>query len=373
MSNFDFIIVGAGSAGCVLANRLTASGEHTVLLLEAGGSDNRFWVKVPLGYGRMLFDKAVNWMYFTEPQAGLNDREIYWPRGKVLGGSSSINALVYIRGQRQDFDDWRDAGNPGWGYEDVLPYFKKMETRLFGDKEYRGENGPLHISDVRRDMHPLVESFLEAGDQYGFKQNSDFNGEHFEGVGRYHLTTKDGMRMSTARAYLNPAKKRKNLTIQTKAMVTRVLFEGKKAIGVEFEVKGKKHKVFCNKEVILSGGAVNSPQLLQLSGVGPAALLTDKGVDVVIDQPNVGQNLQDHIGLDYVFTSKVKTLNDKLNPWYGKLWEGMKYVFARRGALSLSVNQAGGFIKSSPDQVNPNVQLYFWPFSYTRPQPDLDR
>ncbi|MGB0844968.1 MAG: GMC family oxidoreductase, partial [Alphaproteobacteria bacterium] len=314
----------------------------------------------------MLYDKSINWMYHTEPQPQLNDRQIFWPRGKVLGGSSSINALVYIRGQRKDFDDWRDAGNPGWGYDDVLPYFKKMETRTFGDEDYRGENGPLHVSDVSADMHPLNQRFLAAGKQYGFPETKDFNGKQFEGVGPYHLTTKSGLRMSTARAYLNPAKKRPNLKIQTHALATKIVFDGTKAVGVEYEVKGKKHVTYASREVVLSGGAVNSPQLLQLSGVGPAKLLKEKGIDVVLDQPNVGQHMQDHIALDYVYTCKVKTLNDQLNTWYGKLWQGMKFVFARRGTLSMSINQTGGFIKTSAQRAVPNIQMYFWPFSYTK-------
>lgn len=366
MQKFDYIIVGAGSAGCVLANRLTANGQHSVLVLEAGGSDKRFWIQVPIGYGKTYYQKAVNWMYQTEPVSGLKDRASYWPRGKVLGGSSSINAMVWVRGHAKDFDDWAARGNPGWSYQDVLPYFKKSETNPSGEVGYRGENGPVYINDTRQDIHPLCHTFLLAGEQLGEKRNHDLNGSSQEGVGLFQINTKNGMRMSTAKAYLHPALKRSNLTLISKAHVSRVLFDGKNAIGVEYLLNGKKEQVLADKEVILSGGAINSPQLLQLSGVGPEEVLEPLDIEVVHNSPAVGRNLQDHLGMDYLYTSTKPTLNDELHPWWGKLLAGVKYVLTRRGPLSLSINQAGGFIKTSPELEQPDIQLYFSPVSYTR-------
>lgn len=363
----DYIIVGAGSAGCVLANRLSADSNHLVTLLEAGGDDRyQFWVQMPMGYGKTYYQKAVNWMYETVPQAGLNGRSSYWPRGKVLGGSGSINAMVYIRGHRKDYDDWAAAGNPGWSYDDLLPYFRRNETAQTGGNHYRGSDGPVHISDVSEDLHPTCQQFIQAGVSMGLKHSTDFNAEEQDGIGVYQINTKNGLRMSAARAYLNPARKRKNLTITTKAHVTRILFEGKKAVGVEYEKAGKTHQVYARKEVILCGGAVNSPQLLMLSGIGPAAELQKHGIEVLQDSPAVGQHLQDHLGMDYLYKCNVPTLNDELYPWYGKLWVGLKYVLFRRGPLRLSVNQGGGFIRTRPGLEQPDIQLYFSPLSYTR-------
>ncbi len=366
MDSFDYIIVGAGSAGCVLANRLSESGRYSVLVLEAGGSDKRFWIQVPMGYGKTYYQKAVNWMYMAEADEGTNNRKSYWPRGKVLGGSSSINAMVYIRGHRRDYDRWAELGNPGWGYEDVLPYFKKSEENQLGASTYRGGEGPMFVSDVSRDLHPLCHNFIKAGEQLGETYNPDFNGAEQEGVGLYQTTTRAGFRQSTSKAFLHPALKRKNTKLITYAHVSRVLFEEKKAVGVEYVRKGKTCQVLANKEVILSGGAINSPQLLQLSGVGPDALLKSHNIPLVHESPAVGQNLQDHLGMDYLYTTRKPTLNDELHSWWGKLWAGMKYVFARRGPLGLSINQGGGFVKTQTDFEQPNIQLYFSPLSYTR-------
>ena len=266
-SQFDYIIVGAGSAGCVLANRLTENGKYSVLVLEAGCSDNRFWIKTPIGYGKAFYDPTVNWMYTTEPDPGINNQCSYWPRGKILGGSSSINAMVYIRGQAADFDDWQDLGNAGWGWQDVLPYFKKSETYSEGGNDYRGDSGPLYVNNVSAEYHPLCHTFISAAKQHGFKYNADFNGESQEGVGFYQINTKNGKRMSSAMAYLKPAARRANCHIETHAHVLRILFENKSAIGVEFSQRGKTRIAKANREVILSAGAINSPQLLQLSGV----------------------------------------------------------------------------------------------------------
>jgi len=361
MSPYDFIIVGAGSAGCVLANRLTQSGRHRVLLLEAGGSDRRLWTRIPIGYGRTFFDKRVNWMYMTQADERLARPADFWPRGKVLGGSSSINAMVYIRGQAEDFDDWEALGNPGWGWRDVQPYFEKFDNG--------GSGGELNITDISNQAHPLCGTFLQAGKEAGIPFNPDFNGETQEGVGIYKITTRKGFRESSATAFLRPAMKRPNLKVETHAHVTRVLFEGTKAIGVQYRKNASLHHVFAARETILSGGAINSPQVLQLSGVGPASLLKSHGIDIISEAPAVGQNLQDHLAVNNYYLSRKPTLNDELYPLTGKIWAGMKYVLQRRGPLSLSVNQGGGFVRTNPHMTRPDIQVYFSPVSYTTAPP----
>ena len=365
MTEFDYIIVGAGSAGCVLANRLSATGQDQVLVLEAGGSDRSPLIQVPLGYGLTFADPKFNWGYHTEPDSALNGRSSYWPRGKVLGGSSSLNAMVYIRGQEGDYNGWRDAGNPGWGWSDVLPYFKKSENHVFGANEHHGNSGELTISDFADQVHPLCDKFLAAGKSLGYALTDDFNGEQKEGFGLWQMTIRNGVRASSSNAFLRPAMKRNNLKVITKAHVTRVLIEGKRTFGVEAQVGGKTMTFTVRKEVILSGGAINSPQILQLSGIGDGTLLAEVGVPLVHHLPRVGQGLQDHLCVSYFFKSKVPTLNDTLGPWYGKLWAGMRYLLTRRGPLSMSVNQAGAFVKSREGLDRPNMHLYFNPISYT--------
>ena len=366
---FDFVIVGAGSAGCVLGDRLSASGKHTVLLLEAGGSDRRFYIQMPLGYGKTFFDPSVNWMYRTEPDPGMDGNADFWPRGKVLGGSSSINALVYVRGQRQDFDRWRAAGNPGWGYDDVLPLFKAMEDNDFGADDYHGAGGPLHVTDIRKEVHPLCGAFFKAGEQAGLKRNPDFNGTVQEGVGHFQINTRNGKRCSAADAFLRPALGRANLSLITQALVSKVSFVGKRATGVEYVKGGQTHRVKARREVILCGGSVNTPQLLQLSGVGPAALLKEHEIAVIDDNPNVGQNLSDHQGINYTYEAHVPTMNQMLRPWWGKLWAGMQYLAFKSGPLSISMNHAGGFFRTSEKHKTPNMQLYFQAFSTLKPKP----
>jgi len=365
MSDYDYIIVGAGSAGCVLANRLSKDPLNRVLLLEAGGSDRRFYIQMPIGYGKTYHQKAVNWMYMTEPSPDAGNRPSYWPRGKVLGGSSSINAMVYVRGNPKDFDDWYEAGNPGWSFDELLPYFKRMETWQHGGDYYRGGDGPLKVSDVSSQLHPLCKNFISAAKEIGFSFNKDMNGASQEGVGNYQITTHNGQRISTSKAYLRPVMSRKNLTVIMNAHVTRILFEGKRASGVEYKKSGNLNQVNAKREVVLSSGAVNSPQLLQLSGVGPESVLKEANVSVVHHSPAVGKNLQDHLGVSYFYKSKVRTLNDQLRPWWGKLLQGMRYILTRTGPLSLSINQSGGFVRTRDGLKAPNIQLYFSPVSYS--------
>ncbi len=366
MKEFDFIIVGGGSAGCVLASRLTESGQHSALLLEAGGTDQRFWLKVPIGYGKSFYNPEVNWMYRTVPDPGLGGREGYWPRGKVLGGSGSINAMVFIRGQPGDFDAWEALGNPGWGWDAVLPWFKKIEDSDHGPSVWRGSAGPLPVQDVSRSLHPLCQSYLQAGVEVGLQINKDLNGESCEGVGTYQITTRSGQRASASTAWLRPASKRSNLRIETGAHATRILFEGRRAVGVRYLQGGETREVRAGREVILCGGAVNSPQLLLLSGVGPAAQLQRFGISVHADSPAVGQHLQDHLCIDHLYRSRVPTLNDELGPWQSKLWAGLRYLALRSGPLALSVNQGGGFVRSRAGLAGPNLQLYFSPLSYLK-------
>ena len=365
MNVYDYIIVGAGSAGCVLANRLSANGQHRVLLLEAGPSDWSPWIHVPVGYGLTHNDPSVNWMYQTEGDAGLGGRPTFWPRGKVLGGSSSINAMVYMRGHRGDFDDWAAAGNPGWSYEDVLPYFMRSEDNARGADAYHGVGGPMHVSDVGAQAHPICNNFLEACAAAGFAPTPDFNGAQMEGTGLWQMTIKDGRRVSSATAFLDPARGRPNLRIETHAHVTRVLFEGNRACGVEFVQSGKQQQVRAAREVVLSGGAINSPQLLQLSGIGQGTLLQRLGIPVLVDAPMVGQGLQDHVAVCHFYNSKVPTLNQKLYPLLGKVTAALQYALNRRGPLGMSVNQAGAFVRSRPGLDRPNMHVYFNPMSYT--------
>ncbi len=367
MAETDYIIVGAGSAGCVLANRLSESGKHRVTLIEAGGSDRRFFVQLPLGYGKLFYDPSVNWMYQTEPDPGLNGQRDHWPRGKLLGGSSSINAMVWIRGHRADYEEW-GAGNPGWGWEECLAAYKAIEDSEAGADAYRGKGGPLYISQNRKGLHWLVEDYIKACGQAGLPYNPDFNGAEQEGAGTYQMTIKHARRNSTARAFLRPAMKRENLRVITGAQVTRVIFEGKRAVGVEYLQGGQVQELRCNGEVILSGGAINSPQLLQLSGVGPGALLQGLGIGVVEANANVGEHLNDHQGINYTWRMKVPTYNDILRPWWGKLLVGMQYFLTGGGPLSKSINHGGGFFRTSADLTRPNMQLYFQAFSTLMPK-----
>jgi choline dehydrogenase len=356
-AEFDFVVVGAGSAGCVLANRLTASGRHSVLLLEAGGEDDDRWIHIPLGYGKHFSNPKVNWLYAADADEKTGSRAIAQPRGKVLGGTSSINGTVYVRGQHEDYDEWRDLGNEGWGYADVLPYFKKAEDNERGANEYHGVGGPLCVSDVA-DTHPLCESFFAAAEQCGYERNPDCNGAKQAGFGYNQVTQRRGRRCSTSVGYLRPARSRPNLTVATNAHATRILFSGKRAVGIEYLSNGSRTSVYARGEVILAAGAFNSPQLMQLSGLGPASLLRDLGIPLVADMPGVGGNLQDHYNGKLVFeSSEAFTLNDVVSSPLRKVREGLRYFFFRRGFLTMAASTATGFVATDSSSSRPDVQI----------------
>ena len=360
LTTFDYVIVGAGSAGCVLANRLTADGRSTVLLLEAGPRDKDFWIHVPLGYGKLFARTDVNWAYQSEPEAALNGRRVFTPRGKVLGGSSSINGLVHIRGQREDYDGW---GVRGWGFDDLLPYFKKSEDHVHGANEWHGAGGPLAVSDLP-DRHELCDAFIGSAMALGIPRNDDFNGATQEGTGYYQTTARNGRRCSTAVGYLRPAQRRSNLRVEVEALATRVLFEGRRATGVAYEAGGAKHEVRAAREVILAAGTINTPQLLQLSGVGPRALLERHGIPLVHDAPGVGEDLQDHFYCRTFWRcTRPITLNDDMLSLWRQAKIGAQYLLFRRGPLTVSAGYAGAFVRTRPEIQRPDAQLYFINFS----------
>lgn len=357
---YDYVIVGAGSAGCVLANRLTANGRHRVLLLEAGPRDRNPWIHVPLGYGKLFTQASVNWRYNSEPEPELNGRQVYSPRGKVLGGSSSINGLVYIRGQREDFDAW---DIPGWGFDDLLPYFKRSEDQSRGADAWHGVGGPQAVSDLP-DRHELCDAFIAAAGEVGIARNDDFNGAAQEGAGYYQATTRNGRRSSTATGFLRPAERRANLTVVTGALATRVLFEGTRGVGVEYRRDGALHRARAAREVLLAAGAFNSPQLLQLSGVASEELLAAHGIPQVAELPGVGEQLQDHFYVRTVWRcTRPITFNDDMASWPRKAAMGLKYLLARRGPLTVSAGYAGAFARTRPELARPDVQFYFINFS----------
>ena len=362
-AGWDYIIVGAGAAGCVLANRLTASGRHKVLVLEAGGPDNRLWIKVPAGFTRTMFDPAVGWGYENAPAPASGNRAIPCPRGRVIGGSSSINGHLYVRGQVDDYADWVVQGAAGWGWEDVLPYFRRAETRAGGDSAVRGSEGPLQVTDPRM-LHPLCEAFIGGMQSLGEPRNPDYNRGDQRGSGYYQYLMHNGRRWSAADAYLRPALSRPNLAVLTHAHVTRVVFEGQRAVGVEYRQGGSSHVVRAACEVILAGGAINSPQLLQLSGVGDPALLAQQGIGVVHAAPGVGENLVDHYAVRVASRVRgVGSLNERTH--FPRLaLEVLKYLVARRGVLASAVAHAYGFVCVAPQGGRPDLQLLFAPASF---------
>ncbi len=373
----EYIVIGAGSAGCVVAARLSEQAGTRVLVLEAGGADRNPWIHIPLGYGKTIADPRVNWCFETEPDPGVNNRRLFWPRGKVLGGSSSINGLLYVRGQPEDFDHWRQLGNAGWSYADVLPYFRRSEQRISRHAdpgEYHGTAGPLAVSDLG-ERHELCEAYIQAAEQVGIPRTDDFNGAAQDGVGYYHVTARNGRRCSAHVAFLKPAMKRPNLRVEIHAHAERVLFAGNRATGVIFRRRdGERVTVRATREVILAGGAINSPQLLMLSGVGPAGHLMDHGVDVVHDLPGVGRNLQDHYQTRYAYKCKFPiTVNDIMASRLRMARVGLQYALFRTGPLTISAGQVGIFTRTRPELASPDIQFHFIVFSSDRPAEGLHK
>ena len=365
----DFIIIGAGSAGCVLANRLSESGRHTVLLLEAGRRDFDPLLHIPIGYAKHFASPKHNWLYNSSPGPHVR-RTMIQPRGKVLGGTSSINGMLYVRGQREDYDHWAQLGNSGWSYDDILPYFKRAENFAGGESEFHGRGGPLNVSEPPRKF-PLTEAFLQAAQNAGFPQNPDYNGATQEGFGYCQWTIRNGWRQSTAVTYLKPARSRPNLTIVTQAHATRVLFEGKRATGVEFRQGSRTLTATANAQVILAGGAFNSPQLLQLSGIGPADLLQSHGITPLIELNGVGEGMKDHYNasLIYRLADKAASANALGGNYFKRAIAGMNYLAGRPGYLGMGVAYCGGFVRVSPLSASPDMQIMFMLFSGEKPGP----
>lgn len=362
MAGFDYIVVGAGSAGCVLAARLSEDPACRVLLLEAGPPDASLWLHLPIGYGKTMWSTKYNWCFYTDPDPNMNGRRIYWPRGKTLGGSSAINGLIYIRGQKEDYDSWAALGNRGWGYKDVLPYFVKSETNERGASQYHGGSGPLKVSNIAH-KHELIEAFINGAQEDGVPRTEDFNGATQEGAGYYQLTTWKGWRCSTATGYLKPARGRSNLTVKSMAQATGLLFKGTRVVGVKYQQNGTEHSVQLDNdfgEVLLSAGAIHSPQILQLSGVGPRKLLEQHGIPVIADLPGVGENLQDHLQVRLSYEcSRPITTNDALNSWLGQAKMGLQWLLYKQGPLAVGINQGGCFMRALPEEAStPDIQFH---------------
>ncbi len=358
-TEYDYIIVGAGSSGCVLANRLSADGRHKVLLLEAGPKDNYLWIHIPIGYGKTMFHKAYNWGFYTDPEANMKDRKIYWPRGRGLGGSSSINGLIFIRGQQEDYDQWAQLGNAGWDWKNVLPYFIRSEHNSRGASAAHGGDGPLWSSDIQ-EKSELMEAIIRGAEELGVPRTDDFNSGNQEGVGYFQLFTRNGWRNSSAVAYLRPARNRANLRVETDAQATGLILKGRKAVGVRYRQNGEMKKARAAREVILSAGSLQSPQLLQLSGIGPGPLMRRHGIEVVHDLPGVGRNLQDHLQFRLMFkVSRPITTNDDLRTWTSQARVGLKWLLSGKGPLGIGINQGGLFTRVLPGSKTPDIQFHF--------------
>ena len=365
-NQFDFVIVGAGTAGCVLANRLSKNPKNSVLLIEAGNRDTNPWIHIPVGYFKTMHNPKSDWCYQTEPDPGLNGRSIKWPRGKVLGGSSSINGLIYIRGQKQDYDDWVDAGNPGWSYNDMLPYFMKCEHQERGADEYHGIGGNLKVSDMRI-KRGIGEAFIQGAVEIGIPRTDDFNGREQQGAGYYQLTAWKGRRCSSAVGYLKPVRNRRNLTVLTNALVCGIAIKNNRAMSINLKRKGQSEIYHANRELILSAGSINTPQLLMLSGVGDKDHLEEFGISTKFHLPGVGQNLQDHLQIRSVYRCSVKTLNDEIRHPFFRTLIGLRYFTLRTGPMSMAASQIGIFTNSSPDIDRPDIQFHFQPLSSDSP------
>lgn len=356
---YDFIIVGGGTAGCVLANRLSADGRHRVLMLEAGPRDRSPWIHLPIGYGKTMFHKTLNWGFYTEPEPTMGDRRIYWPRGRTLGGSSSINGLIYVRGQREDYDHWAALGNEGWSWRDVLPYFIRSEHNTKGAGPAHGADGPLWCSDIGR-RHELIEAVIAGAGELGVPRTDDFNTGDQEGAGYYQLFTRNGRRCSTAVAYLRPARGRPNLHVETDAQAAGLIFEGRRVVGVRYRRGGRMQEARAGAEVILAAGALQSPQLLMLSGIGPEEELARHGIPVAHALPGVGANLQDHLQIRLMYrVAKPITTNDDLRSLWGKARIGLQWLLTRSGPLAVGINQGGLFTRVMPGPGTPDVQFHF--------------
>ncbi len=356
---YDYVIVGAGSAGCVLANRLSENGRYSVLLLEAGPRDASLWIHLPIGYAKTMFHPVYNWGFHTEPEPGMNNREIYWPRGRGLGGSSSINGLIYVRGQHQDYDQWAALGNTGWGWDDVLPYFIKSEGNSRGAGEFHGGDGPLACSDIG-EHHPLMDAIIAGASELGVPRNDDFNGAEQEGAGYYQLFTRNGWRCSTASGYLKPVRKRANLRVETEARATSLVMDGKRATGVRYRQHGRECEARAGREVLLAAGALQSPQLLQLSGIGRADFLQAHGIPVVHGLAGVGENLQDHLQARIMYkVKKPITLNDDLRSLWGRTKMGWQWLAHRSGPIAIGINYGGMFTRALPEAATPDIQFHF--------------
>ena len=369
----DYVIVGAGSAGCVLANRLSADPTVSVILLEAGGRDVNPWIHIPVGYFKTMHNPAVDWCYRTEPDPGLNGRALDWPRGKVLGGSSSLNGLLYVRGQPQDYDRWRQMGNPGWGWEDMLPLFKRSEQQERGADEHHGGEGELSVSDMRL-TRPICEAWLEAAQAAGYSYNPDYNGPKQEGVSHFQLTARNGRRCSAAVAFLKPARSRPNLRIVTRAAASRVTFDGARATGVAYHDRaGHENRVRAHREVILASGAIGSPQLLMVSGIGDAEALRVHGIEPRIDRPEVGRNLQDHLQARLVFKCHEPTLNDEVRSLFDQARIALRYAATRSGPMAMAASLATGFMRTGDHVETPDIQFHVQPWSADSPGEGVHR